>query len=166
MYKVKGVISARYDNEKNVALVVNGAKYTAYMGKGIPSEAQKGAEVEFDAIDKGDFKNVKGSFKVLGTSSSTGGHSPSSSSGSRAGYSNLGVELGHAANLAWSMMVNKTDPTKQGDDAFYAEFVTHTEKVYKVMKGLRKKFEEGKDAAPSAPTPAPVAEPVADDDIF
>ena len=64
--QVTGTVSQRYDNENNVVLEVNGERYSAYKGKGIPPTAQAGASVSFTMVEKGNFKNIMGDVAVTG----------------------------------------------------------------------------------------------------
>ena len=118
-----------------------------YMTGDIP---RKGDVVEFDSGKTGKYINNL-------TVTSKGAGSASSAKSAGGGYSNLGVELGHASNVAKDM-ANAFffgDTSAIGGDEWYKYWVTHTEKVYTVMKKLRAKHE------------APVATPtgVGTDDV-
>jgi hypothetical protein len=65
---------------------------------------------------------------------------------------NLGVEVGHASNLAMRVMEMKTSlPSVAGTTDFYKDFIKETETIYKLMKGLKVKLGD-------APAPSPVVE--------
>jgi hypothetical protein len=97
---------------------------------------EKGDLIQFDDGGKKFLKKVN----KLGSGEATGGSvSPSKSFKSNT----LGVELGHAANLAMEMLNIKTSPSDVGTPEFYKDFVTYTEQIKKLMSGLRAKYEAG-----------------------
>ena len=114
-----------------------------YMTGDIP---RKGDVVEFDSGKTGKYINNL-------TVTSKGAGSDSSAKSAGGGYSNLGVELGHASNVAKDMANTYFAGKAAGSDEWYKYWVTHTEKVYTVMKKLRAKHE------------APVVSPVGTDDV-
>lgn len=143
-----------------------------------PVSVSKGDAVVFNFVEKGRYKNIKGKVRV-----ESGGSAPAAS-GSKvtAKWSNVGVELGHAANLAQRIMevmycedqLDKAE-VEIGSAAYYAMFAEQTLRAYKVMKNLRSKVEAGDDAPSSAvkpakvePNPAPVVSEDSDleEDIF
>ena len=80
-------------------------------------------------------KKYLGKMKIVSSSGSSG--TPKASSGG--GYSNIGVEVGHASNLAMRMMEQHTS-FDVGSVEYYKELVKRTEEVYKIMKSLKSKL--------------------------
>jgi hypothetical protein len=127
---------------------------------------ETGDLISFDDGGKKFLKKVNklGSGEVAG-----GSVSPSKSFKSNT----LGVELGHAANLAMTMTLKNVDA---GDFAiaspeFYKAFVEYTEQCKKLMSGLRAKHEGGDSEVTDFKTPAPapvgkITVPVTTADIF
>ena len=113
--------------------------------------------------------------------SSGGAASAAPKSGRPYTANNIGVELGHAANLAQRVMevmycedqLDASD-VEVGSAQYYTIFAEQTLRAYKVMKSLRAKVEKGDDAvtdepAPPAtpePTPEAVEEPEDFEDLF
>jgi hypothetical protein len=64
---VKGVVSKRYDNDKNVVLEVNGGRYSAQTGKFIGPEIQAGSTVEFIYAQNGKWMNIDSDVVSSGT---------------------------------------------------------------------------------------------------
>jgi hypothetical protein len=97
---------------------------------------EKGDLIQFDDGGKKFLKKVN----KLGSGEVTGGSvSPSKSFKSNT----LGVELGHAANLAMTMTLKAYPPESIGTPEFYKTFVEYTEQCKKLMSGLRAKHEGG-----------------------
>jgi hypothetical protein len=132
MPQVTGVVEAR--NER--ALCVAGGWYGAYKGQGI-EKVVKGDTVDLEwSPDKtGKYKNIK-SCKVL-SGAVAGAAEPA-----RRGYSNVGVEIGHAMNLAMEV-ARELHPV--GSLEFYKALVEHTGKMHKISSRLRAAAEAGKD---------------------
>ena len=94
-------------------------------------------EVKFSWEAKGEYKNIKGPVVVTGADSGAGGSAPSASP---VRNGNLGVELGHASNLAMRMMEqNASLGCTIGSTEYYQKFAEYTVDMYKVMQGLRTK---------------------------
>jgi hypothetical protein len=95
------------------------------------------------------------------TINSTASPSAAKSSG---GYSSLGVELGHASNVAMEMVTTKFPADQIGSPEMYKWWLEHTENVYKMMKSLRARHELAVTSAPpvkvEAIKKAPVPEAV------
>jgi hypothetical protein len=100
---------------------------------------EKGDLIQFDDGGKKFLKKVN----KLGSGEASGGSvSPSKSFKSNT----LGVELGHAANLAMQMLGQQginLDGDGVGSPSYYKDFVTYTEQIKKLMSGLRAKYEAG-----------------------
>ena len=119
---------------------------------------EKGATVDFlwkpDAKGMG-FRNIIAStVKNLG-----GGTLPTASMAGKPyapaakAYSTLGVELGHASNLAMEMCLKMDKEITPGTDEFYKAWVHHTDKIFTIMQKIRASKEgvavpEAKVAAP------------------
>jgi hypothetical protein len=160
MAQVSGVVEAYSTKFDKWSIMVNDKWYNTkqeWAPKGVELTTLKGVEVEFDDGGKNYIKKFKAKGSVSGAPAKSGNKT----------WSNLGVELGHASNIARDICI-QIHGKKAGSDEFYADFLEHTEKVFAVMKTLRDKYEK-------APTPAPVpvkpavspeapAEPASDDD--
>lgn len=119
-----------------------------------PEKPVVGDTITFD--DGG--KKYLGRMKIVAKGDGPRAGSAPAKSGGGGGYSSLGVEVGHASNLAMRMMEqDRMDcPHSVGSTEYYKLFIERTETVYKLMGGLKKKL-----GAPAAPVvTAPVeAEP-------
>jgi hypothetical protein len=123
--------------------------YGAFKGKGLETVEQgHTVQIEWDYDKTGKYRNIKSVMVVGGAARAPAQASGGSSGG---GYSNLGVELGHASKLAMDLVLNMHDPRNVGDDDFYADWAKHTRKVYKTMQALRAEFSKPTEAAPVAP---------------
>lgn len=163
MPQVTGVVEAR--NER--AVMVAGEWYGSFKGKGLEA-VKKGdmVDISWEPDKTGRYKNVKG---VAVLSTGIHGGSSTAASPSYTPRSNVGVELGHAANLSKDLVIEmlKTSARAEelGSNEFYKMFVEHTGKFFKIMKRLRAAAEAGKDieslvaskeGAATAPAPEPV----------
>lgn len=118
-------------------------------------------DVEFLYEQNGKYRNIKGKVtKVGGGSSSGGGSRPAGG-----GYSNVGVEVGHAANLAIRMMEQGDEKHEVGSPDYYKTFTEYTVNMYKVMKAIRAKVEASGEDKP-APASKSAASDISDDDLF
>lgn len=162
MDKVTGNVESK--SRKGNSIKVGGDWYSTFKSQDLDHINWKD-DVEFLYEQKGEYKNIKG--KVTKTA---GGGSVSNTSGGGKPFSNLGVELGHASNLAMRMMEQEVEGAEVGTAAYFKQFVTYTDQMYKVMKSLRAKHEIGEDPKPvikeesKAVKAAPVEED--DDDLF
>lgn len=133
-------VSTKYDK---FSILVDGTWY-ATKQEWAPSPApNKGDQVTFDNGGKKYIKKLS-----IMNSGGGGGSSPSYSGGaSRGGYSNLGVEVGHASNLAMRMMEQGVEAVSSvGTEEYYKQFMKYTHDMYRLMKGIRKSI-EAEDAA-------------------
>ncbi|MSW53298.1 MAG: hypothetical protein F2817_20730 [Actinobacteria bacterium] len=120
--------------------------YGAFKGKGLETiEQGHNVQVEWDYDKTGKYRNIRSVVALGGTAVA---RPAMAAGGSGGGYSNLGVELGHASKLAMDLALAMHDPRNVGDDDFYADWIKHTRKVYKAMSALR--------AEMSKPVEAPV----------
>ena len=165
MEKVAGKVESK--SRKGNSIKVNGDWYSTFKAEDL-SHVEWKDEVEFLYEQKGQYKNIKG--RVTKTGSSGGASNASNNSGgggNRGGYSSVGVELGHAANLAMRMMEQVEEGVSPivGTPEYYKQFIEYTESMYKVMKAVRAKVESGGES----PAPAPAKSDDSDidtDDIF
>lgn len=141
--EVQGVVESM--KRDGTAIKVGGEWYSAYQGRGLAGVQWKD-EVKFEYEQRGRFKNIKGTVSVLSTSGvkSALGLDKMGTKGTKPyGYSNLGVELGHAANLAMKV-VDHDSGIPLDLDAW--EKATHD--IYARMKKIRARY-EGDPAASS-----------------
>jgi hypothetical protein len=123
------------------------------------AEPNRGDKVSFNGGSTGKYLN---DLKILEGSGTPAGSAPKPSGGG--GYSNIGVEVGHASNVATAMAVARFKPAEVGGESYYQFLLEHTQKVYRVIKGLKVAIE----APPAAPLP-PAATSTAGaslDDVF
>lgn len=137
---VTGVVEAVSTKYDKYGILVDGTWYSTKI---------EWAKVKPEQGDKVTFENGGGKFmkspKIIGHSEGNSGSSSGSSSGAPAKNYNLGVELGHASNLAMRMteyLANSTDPQK-----FLDEWEGLTQSIYDRMARLRKMYEEGEVVA-------------------
>lgn len=127
----------------------------------------RGDDVVFnwEASKCGNFKNIKGKVRISTGASPAGGAKPKSG-----GYSNTGVELGHASNLAMRMMEQTLVGSNLdiGSADYYRKFLRYTEEMYKLMKGVRAKVDAGEDIGSSSPVETDTPSPMTTDenDVF
>jgi len=151
----KGTVEAiSYKYEKFAVLIEEKwyntkAEYAAEW----PVKPAVGDVITFD--DGG--KKYLGKMKIV---SSPGGSAGTAKAAS-GGYSNIGVEVGHASNLAMRVMEQRLTEgsglayTEVGTAEYYKLFIKETETIYKLMKGLKAKLGEPKVAEkPEEPVPA------------
>jgi len=174
--QVTGVVEAKAVKGMNTSIMVNGEWYSSFKGAGL-SGIEKGTAVDFlwkpDTKGMG-FKNIIAStIKNLGggTSGPVRAITGVGTGPSRKEYSTLGVELGHASNLAMELMIAKSNMGGGlviGDDSFYKEWVHHLDKIFTIMQKIRqKKEQDSKPVLDPAPEPILASEETAvDDSIF
>jgi len=160
MATVKGVVEGVSTKFGKYSVLVNGNWYGT-KAEWAKVQPEKGDEITFDDGGGKFLKNVK----VLagGAGGSGGGDRP------KAVFSNLGVELGHAANLG--MQVALKGEAKPGTSEFYKDFMDQTENIFKIMKGLRLFYEKAESSSEDleeevAKVEAPPKKRVVEDDLF
>ena len=136
---VTGVVEAVSTKFDKYSIQVGGTWYSTKM-EWAKVQPERGAEVSFDNGGGKFMKNVK----II--SGGSGGSAGGSAGPAKGGFSTLGVELGHAANLAMQVSLQGS-PGSPGTPEFYKFFVEQTQTIFKVMKGLRKHYEEGEDTS-------------------
>lgn len=144
MAALTGTVASKARNGSSIK--IGDDWYGAFKGKGLETVEQgHTVQIEWDFDKTGKYRNIKSVMVVGGTAR------PAQAAGgsSGGGYSNLGVELGHASKLAMDMVLNMSDPRNVGDDDFYSEWIKHTRKVYKSMHALRTEFSKPQEAAPA-----------------
>lgn len=128
MAKVTGQVQAVSTKFSKVSVMVDDTWYATKQEWFKGPMPNKGDEVEFD---NGGGKFLK-HFRIVGESS--GQAAPRSFKAT-----SLGVELGHAANLAMGTMASDHDFDTDED---YKKFAERTTKFYEVMKSIRSFHEE------------------------
>jgi hypothetical protein len=170
MEKISGVVESK--SRKGNSIKVGGEWYSCFNASDLNHVIWKDS-VEFMYVQKGQYRNIKGKVEIL---AGGGGASSSGGGGSRSagGYSNLGVELGHASNLAMKVMEQMVTVSdiQVGSADYYTQFIEQTEKMYTIMKGIRGKY-EAEDAKPKvadkpsvAPASSSAVEEMDEDDLF
>lgn len=157
METISGVVDAVRKDRKG--LCINDVWYSSWEAL----TCNKGDDVVFNFIVKGRFNNIKGKVNVASTSAATS----SGGASSGGGYSNLGVELGHASNLAMRMMEQeKWDVEMVGSKEYFSAFTRYTMDVYKVMKQVRESVGAKSESETKAkPTETPT-EDEGEEDLF
>jgi hypothetical protein len=161
MPTIQGKVESK--SRKGNSIKVDGEWYGCFSPADL-SHVEWKDEVKFSWEAKGEYKNIKGPVVVTGADSGAGGSAPSKSP-TRNG--NLGVELGHASNLAMRMMEQATVCPEAGSTDYYKKFAEFTVDMYKVMQGLRTKVSAPdftSDVKTTTVEPVPVDPAV--DDIF
>ena len=143
MAQVTGVVSQANNPNQwgKFAINVDGNWYSTNPDW-IALKPNAGDEVTFDDGGKKYIKNLQ----IL----KEGSGAPATSGGKKGGYSSLGVELGHASNIAKDMANKIFADVEVGSEDWYKFWMTHTQKVYKTMKALRDKYENEAVAVPAA----------------
>lgn len=161
--QVIGIVEAKAVKGMNTSILIGGEWYSSYKGAGLAS-VEKGSTVDFlwkpDAKGMG-FRNIIAStVKNLGGSASpapAGGPARAYTPAAKA-YSTLGVELGHASNLAMEMCLKMDKDITPGTDEFYKAWVHHTDKIFTIMQKIRASKEKAEAPAAKAPEPVLAAE--------
>lgn len=127
----------------------------------------KGDSVVFTYVKKGQYNNIKGKVRTDGTGQPTG----SASANLPKKDFNLGVEMGHASNLAMRMMEQylqcDTDTMEIGSTEYYKKFAGFTDNIYELMKRLKDSKANANEKEAQAATQKPEAKSeVSDEDVF
>jgi hypothetical protein len=137
---VEGV-STKYDK---YSVLVNGTWYATKM-EWATVKPEKGDNITFDNKGAKFLNNVKITSKAgYAGATAAGGSSGSSSPSSPSKNFNLGVELGHASNLAMRMTEFLPGEWDRGSaNEFLDVWERNTALIYARMQRLRKMYEEG-----------------------
>ena len=154
---VKGIVASK--SRKGNSIKVGDDWFSTFKSEDLDHVNWKD-EVEFMYETKGKYKNIKGRVEVK-----SGGSAPVESKGG--GYSNLGVEIGHASNLAMRMMEQGDFKDEVGSAWYFKRFAEYTKDMYKVMQVIRKNIERGDNEDKEPVKTKPKVEADVDmDDIF
>lgn len=137
MALVTGTIEAVSHKFDKFSINVNGEWYSTKQEWAPSPEPNKGDTVSFDNGGKKFIKKLK----VVGS-----GGAPSSSGGTGYSKPNLGIEVGHASNLAMRVLEMKVADNvidANDDETLYKLFTEHTQNIYRLMQGIRKSIETG-----------------------
>lgn len=139
--KVQGVVEARKDNANGIGIVIDGTWYNSYKGKGLKG-VNKGDKIRFEFTKKNGFNNIDADtiqVKKAESSGTSGGNAGQKDNTNRPAFSQLGVELGHAANLAMQMTLHM----KSAEHFTVDEWERNTVDLFLRMKDLRQRAEAG-----------------------
>lgn len=137
----QGVIEAVSTKFDKFSVLVNGNWYGTKQEWAPNPLPQKGDEIRFEAKG-GKYLNK---CKIVGS-----GDVGSKSGAQSRGFSNLGVELGHASNLAMEvmgMLMSRGQLSPEANSDFYKQWIEHTDTIYKSMKALREKYQNETNSA-------------------
>lgn len=130
-----------------------------------PAKPNRGDKITFD--DAG--RKYLSKMRILESAGGSAGAAAGSKSGSN--Y-NLGVEVGHASNLAMRVMEQRLDHQRLeiGSSEYWKQFAKDTNDIYKIMTGIKARI-GGTNTPEEAPEAPPVKKPepskeVDDMDIF
>lgn len=137
MAQVTGVVEAVGNKFGKFSVLINETWYGTKEEWAPTPRPDKGDTITFD---DGGSKFLK-KCKIVGAGASAAA-SPAGRS-----YSNVGVEVGHASNLA--MRVVERMDILPGSDDMYKAFIEHTLKIHRVMSSIRKKVESGEASSAS-----------------
>ena len=152
MAAVNGVVEVAMNPNKfgKFSILVNDNWYNT-KPEWLDNKPEKGDVVSFDDGGK---KYIKG-LKITGKGE--GGGTSTYSAPKSKGYSNLGVELGHAANLGIQVAMAMCDKEEVGTPEFYKTFAEQTKHMKAVMDKLRESYEA---------KPAPVKEEKGEEEVL
>jgi hypothetical protein len=140
MSTVNGTVEAISTKYGKFSIMVNDNWYGTKQEWAPNPLPNRGDVVEFD--DGG-----KNFLKKLRIKSSGGGTTPSAAPAGGKRFSTLGVELGHAANLAMEATLAQVDPTKE--EEFWKAFDRNTDIAFKLMQRKREVYEAEQNDKPA-----------------
>jgi hypothetical protein len=148
MSKVTGVAEVVLNPNKwgNISILVNEEWYSCKPEQARFAIPNKGDSVEFDNGGKKYINNLVITSGSTGTAP-TGSYKGTASKAKP--YSSLGVELGHASNVAKDMANSFFAGEDVGSADWYKYWMEHTQKVYKLMSALRDRYENPEETAPA-----------------
>jgi hypothetical protein len=132
---VSGVVASK--SRKGNSIKVGDDWYSTFNASDLSHVNWKDT-VSFSYVLKGEYRNIKGKVKITATDDSPK---------SKGGYSNLGVELGHASKLAMDMSTHKFAADDVGSPEFYKFWMNETQTIHKAMSALRTRMAEPKAEA-------------------
>jgi hypothetical protein len=147
--EVKGTVERKNDRG---SILVNGEWYSSYQGKHTGSvNPGDVVSIGYKLSPDGKWKNIQFLNKT-GTAPVPAAGTSAPSGGGWQPRNNLGVELGHASNLAMTIAIAVADGEEMivGGEEFYKLWLDHTNKVYKVMSKLRSLKEKELATPPAA----------------
>lgn len=152
---VKGVVEGAHDKWEKWNILVDGKWYNTKL-EWAKVKPVVGDEVEFDDGGRNYTKNLR----VVAAAGPQFAAKASPKGGGKQ-WSNVGVEVGHATNIAVQIALTKAteEGDKIGTDEFFRDFVSITDKVYRMTKALREKYDNPDVGVGTAPEP--VVEPEA-----
>jgi hypothetical protein len=162
MEVIEGAVQSK--SRKGNSIKVNDEWYSTFDASDLDHVQWKDV-VEFKWEAKGKYRNIKGAVRKVSSGGSSGGGSKASAKP----WSNVGVEIGHASNLAMRMMEQLQNDGEGGHPEigtaeYFRMFTMHTVNVYKVMKAIRSKVEAADGDAPATAKVAEAAEEVKKED--
>lgn len=164
MGMVKGVVEAVSTKYDKYSILVDGNWYGTKM-EWAKVKPNKGDSVEFDDGGSKFLKKVR----ILGSSSSS-----APAAGKGGGYSQVGVEVGHATNLAMAAMDQLVSQAgdgapEVGSKEYWAKFCEFTDTIHDITSAFRTKYSAprpGSEEAKEAKAEAAKEEVAEDDDLF
>ena len=129
--KVQGTVEAK--KKDGTAIKVGEAWYSAYKGKGL-ERVNAGDTVRFEFSVNGNFNNIDAKTVQV----KKGDNPTPAASGPAPKFNQIGVELGHAANLAMQYSMHANDLGFALD-----EWEETTKEIFLRMKSLRAQAEVG-----------------------
>jgi len=165
MAQCTGMVEDR--NESSIT--ISGERYGSFKGQGL-SAVGVGDTLDFlwNPSKCGRYRNIVSSTIKILAKGSGGGMvvSPTGYAASKPTFvkqnNTLGIELGHAANLAMEVALESCKsgvaPHSIGSDDFYKNWVHHLDKIHTIMSKVRASKEAKAEAAPAPKAPDPVLE--------
>ena len=125
----RGVVEAKAKSGKSIKI---GEDWFSVRQPSALANVEKGMEVAFDYEQNGDFKNIDPKTVRTRAASAGAGAPPPKP------YSNLGVELGHASNLAMQFMLHSNNAPIELN-----AWEKYTKEIFARMKEMRTELEQG-----------------------
>ena len=162
MSTVTGTIEAISRKFGKFGILIDGQWYNTKQEWAPSPEPNTGDTVTFDNGGK----NFIQKLKITGSGGATGG---SGGSGGKT-FSNYGIEIGHASNLAMRVMEQRLEQggasPAVGGEAYYKQFVEETKTIFRLMKAIRTSIESGDGKAAMMEEELEDKPKVSSEDIF
>ena len=139
MSTVTGQVEAISTKYGKFSIMVNDNWYGTKAEWAPSPQPNRGDVVEFDDGGKNYLKKLR--------IKSSGGSSAGSPAGGGKKFSTLGVELGHAANLAMEVTLVQVHPERE--EEFWKAFDRNTDIAYKLMQRKREMYEAEQNDRPA-----------------